>query len=598
MSYLDSLNEEKLESFQKEEFVKVKDNRIKIASIAGGIVTFLIVVVIIVFSFLNNVIVPDMSDWTMTEVQVWTSENNIKVIPAEEYNFADSDHVIFQSVTAGEKLDKGDSIQITFSKGPNPNEIIELPSLANMFEDEVKIWVKDNKLTGISFKYEYSAAFEKGEVIKYDIIDGSESEFKRKNRIQITVSKGEEQVSDLIEVPNLIEQLESQAAKWASDNGITLNIEYQNDAYVAKGKIISQSVSQGYEIRRNDTLTIYVSLGKEITVPDFTFYTKEEAKSWASDQGITLKLEEKYSSSIPKGLRVSQSVEHNEVISESDELTVVYSLGKIDIYSYTGRSILDFKDFIESENVKGAKLTYLITYEASTSHANGTVISHDFEHTEINPGTEISVVVSIGHTIIVPDFSDYTVEQAKAWAAEYGVTVNIKYEYARSITEGYAKRQSIQKKTEIQRGDEIVIYFSLGLVNIDDFEGMTITEMRNAVDAMNREGANINLQEEFVFSSKDNGTIISHEYTFEEVIPGTAISVIVSKGEAFIVPDFVNDTAIDTFSEALDYCNTNDLNCTWKFDEGGVQNQVASQSVQPKTAIGKREEIEIHIYLG
>ncbi len=598
MGYLDSLEDDKLESYQKEEFVKVKDNRIKIASIGGGVLGIIIITVFIVLSFLNNVVVPDMSEWTMTEVQVWTTENKIKVIPADEYDLSDSDTVIFQSITAGETIDKGDTIQITFSKGPNPNEIIEFPKLSKMMEDEIKEWVKTNKLTGITFKYEYSAAFDKDEVIKYNLVDGSESEFKRKNRVQITISKGEEQVSDLIEVPKLIDLLESQAAKWASDNGIELIVEYTNDNYVAKGKVITQSISQGYEVRRGDSVTVTISLGKIIAVPDFEFYTKADAESWAQAHGITIRIEEVYDASIAKGHLVSQSIEAGEGIGENEEIVISYSLGTIDIYSYVGRSILDFKSFIEDENVRGARLTYEITYESSQSVPNGSIISHEYQHTDIEPGTIIKVVVSNGHTIIVPDFRDLTVEQSKEWASENGVILTIKYEYASNIQKGYAKRQSIERKTEIQGSEEIIVYFSLGLVNIDSFEGMTIVQMRNAIDDLNREGANIKLQEEFAFSTKPYGTIISHEREYDEVIPGTAIGVIVSKGEAVIVPDFVNDTNLDTFEEALAYCNANGLNCTWKFDEGGVMNEVASQSVQAYTAIGKREEIEIHIYLG
>ncbi len=67
--------------------------------------------------------------------------------------------------------------------------------------------------------------------------------------------------------------------------------------------------------------------------------------------------------------------------------------------------------------------------------------------------------------------SEIEYESSQKMASENSITISIKYEYASNILKEYAKRQSIERKTEIQGSEEISIYFSLGLVNIDSFMG-------------------------------------------------------------------------------------------------------------------------------
>lgn len=66
----------------------------------------------------------------------------------------------------------------------------------------------------------------------------------------------------------------------------------------------------------------------KITVADFSQMSKEEVQNWCNENKVKCNIIEDYSETIPKGAFVSQSINANSTMNESDKVTVIYSLGK------------------------------------------------------------------------------------------------------------------------------------------------------------------------------------------------------------------------------------------------------------------------------
>ena len=102
------------------------------------------------------------------------------------------------------------------------------------------------------------------------------------------VSKGPEDESALeVVVPNFKEMGIGECYIFANENGLVLQVEEEYDDFVPAGAIISQSIKPEEKVKKGTEITLVVSKGKMITVPDFAGYSKEKATAVAGELGNT-----------------------------------------------------------------------------------------------------------------------------------------------------------------------------------------------------------------------------------------------------------------------------------------------------------------------
>lgn len=604
-SFLDQMNEdtEKLESFQEEEIEIVKVNYFKKYGLPAIIILILGSIGWFFYRQSTEVVVPNLTGWTEVEVGTWSSENDIVIYYEEEYTMVYEDETVMsQETSEGTIIYQGDSIVVTYSAGADPSEVIEIPDIMNMTESQVEAWEEDNQLTGISYDYANSTIIPEGEVITYEFYDGTEDNFIRKNRLLVTISLGVEEVSDYVTVQSFIGLTETSLGKWATNNEIILDVTYVYDTYYDEGLVISQSVDEDYDILVGDTLEVTVSLGEAIRVVDFSYYVSADAESWAKTEGVDLIVVEEYSSSIPSGELISQSIEAGTEISPDDEIVVTYSIGKVKIYSYVGKSILDFDSFLEEVNNYDGELSYVINYQVSTKYDQGEIIDHEYINEQVNPGTTLEITVSLGDEITVPDFSDYSETEAKTWASDNSVTVQIQYEYAKSYDYGLLKTQSVSEGSIVNIGDTIELVYSIGQPNMTSFVDLNILDLLDYIDELNELNARLSYSTSYIYSDVyAEGDIVSHSYENSKVYPESSIAIVVSNGPGYVVPDFVNDASVDTLAEIQTAVATGGslegYNIAYQYvtDETATSGDVVSQSVTAGTAIGVNDLVIVYI---
>ena len=346
----------KPDSFKEEERVKVDKPKKQInpkGFIIGGVIVVVVGVLSYFLFFAPKIEMPNFVGQTKSDVASWVKQQGITtsgIVFKEEYNFDNDENVILtQSVNAGKKVKSDVKITFTISLGADPDEKISVPDIKTMSKSEIENWISTNKLTKTKITTTYNESVDKDSVISYEVKGVDEADFTRSSTMNITISKGP-QPAGTVTVSDFKDKTYEEVESWAKTNKVTLNkVEAYSDK-VDSGKVISQSVSANSTMKTTDTLTITVSKGKGITVPDFNAMDKDKIESWASKNGISgITITEKYSDSDNHVL--SSNVSKGSVVSSSDTIEVVLNKGKYFYWDEEGTDI--------GANIVGTKLNKL-----------------------------------------------------------------------------------------------------------------------------------------------------------------------------------------------------------------------------------------------
>jgi len=378
----------KPDSFKEEERIKINKPKkpvnvkliviiVTILALIGGLVTFLML--------RPTIEVKDFVGLDSSEAKAWIKQNEIEtqgIIFREEYNFDyDEGYITSQSIEAGKKVRKDVKMDFTVSLGADPDELVNVPDIESMYKDELQDWVKENKLTKTKIMTAYSDDVEEGGVISYEFKSGADAEsFKRSSSLTITVSKGP-QPAGTVTVEDFVKQDFSIVEAWGKKNNITIDKVTNYSDKILKDAVISQSIEAKKTIKQGETLTVVVSLGKGVKVPDFTSMDNDDIDDWIKENSSYCKVKEKYSTS--SSYVIDQSIKTGNFIGEDSKLTLTLNLGnhfyfddleKLIGITVVGESYDRFKDLAENLEDKGLIIDVHKNYEFSDKPKN-TILS-------------------------------------------------------------------------------------------------------------------------------------------------------------------------------------------------------------------------------
>ena len=460
-----------------------KQSKLLIPIIVGSIIVVGVVLVLILL--LNQgVEVLDFNDWALTDVQLWAGENGVMLQTEDAYNDEyETGHVIAQDPPPGTKIKKGAFVKLTVSLGHDLSVLLPLPDILSMTMDDVEAWAEQNFMTKVRITTEFSNTVASGHVIRFEINDDTVTgdEVYRDTPIYVIVSKGaEDDTAVSVTVPDFKTMALGESYVFASENGITLNVQEEYDDYVPMGSIISQSVKADETISKGDTVTLVISKGKKIIVPKFSGYSVEKATAKAAELGITVTIRQRYSSA-SAGAFLSQSLDADSIYQPGDILELCYSLGnKIVLASYVGQPRDAIESWANDLNEQGARITIKVT-ETKSNAAAGTIIFQDPVSTVIAPKSTVNITVSLGKVVYVPDFIDdggtyntaVTREKAIALCEEAGIIPVFVEENKSGRLPGEVWSQSIAAGTEAAEGSSITLkYTPTTQVTVPGFVGM------------------------------------------------------------------------------------------------------------------------------
>lgn len=218
-------------------------------------------------------------------------------------------------------------------------------------------------------KYEYSDAYEKGQVIGQQYREGTK--LKRNTVVELVISLGKLEYT--IEDFNNLDA--AMVEKTLETSKIKLNRIFVYDSNVSMGCVIKTYPESGEIIKSGDVLDIYISRGaelKNVTVPSLAGYTPEEAAAILDPKGLMLgNITYVESKTVEEGRIMTQSYLANSVLLQGSTIDVTVSLGSgVPMASMTLQKS-QFTRYISDENGEFRKpvapgVSFDVTYAYAT----------------------------------------------------------------------------------------------------------------------------------------------------------------------------------------------------------------------------------------
>lgn len=360
-------------------------------------VVLLALIVFLSIYFLNRVTVKDFIGLDVSEAKTWGIKNNVEIDIELIFSVEQNNNIVVsQDKEANSKIQKGSILYVKVSKGADPEEKLELPDFSQMMQTQIREWVDSNKAYNINIIQEFSDTIEKNKFTKMEFKDSEigVSNYKRKDALIIYISKGSEKDEKNITVPDFVGKLKTDVETWSKTNLVEVQYKESGSEVIEAEKVMGQDIAANTKIARTEILTVTISNGKGVVVPNFSDMSKEEASA-VTDLIVTVK--SIYNEGVPYGRLISQSVKSGtKLYGDKKRVDVVYSEGRPYIDNLVGKMERDLAPYFYDYSLKGANITY--TIEHVDSHLEkGSVVWTSRVSEYIEMSTNIHIYISRGN---------------------------------------------------------------------------------------------------------------------------------------------------------------------------------------------------------
>jgi len=350
------------------------------------------------FRVMNQISVKQLVGVSLGDAKSWALKNRIEFNITEEFSLEhDKDTVFAQSPEDGKKIQKGSTVDITVSKGPDPDEIIKLPNFKDMDSDAIRDWADTNKLKNVSIIQEFSKKVKDGKFIKLEFRDDQVTveNYTRKDIMAIYISKGKKPVKKDVTVPDFSGKFREDVDTWAKKNNIKIKYEKEGSGSVQANGVISQSVKAGKSLAKGGKMTVTLSKGKGITVPDFNTIPMQDVSTVVPDLTVTTLTQ--YSGKVAYGGVISQSIAAGtKLYGSGTSVKVIYSEGRPFIDDMIGRSEKELPAYFYDFTSKGAEINYSVAY-VDSSEPKGTVVASSKNAEFVDMNLTVYIQISKGN---------------------------------------------------------------------------------------------------------------------------------------------------------------------------------------------------------
>ncbi len=393
---------------------------------------------------------PDFSGKSITEVMDWAIEHHVTVDTIYEYSDMITEyHVIAQDKKVGASINSNEKMKISISEGTDPNKEIILPKMESWDTERFIKFVDDNYLSNVNVEFVSS------EYLPNTVIEQSKTgTMRRSDELKVVFSYGEERNYDEIVLRDLTKKSQFEADFYCKQYGINCNFTKEFNKKIKKGKVMKQETKAGDRVRVNsDTVTIVVSNGPEIVVPNLTNMSTNEITAWIIKNKLKLSFVEQYDDKIAKNKVVKTNHSEGEKIAQGTIVEIILSKGPLKMKSF--KNVDEFTAWAEQYNIK-----YSIEHEYNDKVEVGKVISYSYKKGEAIKNNDVIIVkISDGKKKGVPYVVGMTKAKATSTLKEAGLNVAYVYSYD-SGEKGIVLSQSISAGSDVTEGTTLTLNIS------------------------------------------------------------------------------------------------------------------------------------------
>ena len=303
--------------------------------------------------------------------------------------------------------------------------------------DDAQLWADDHKAS-LQIEQVYDDKVDAGRVMSQSPDAGAR--VKKGDFLKVTVSQGHD-LTVALDLPDLMTMTKEQVESWAAENYMAkVRITAENSDEVPAGKVISCTINDNTvvdQVTRNTPIYVVVSKGPVdeaallITVPNFKEMPLADCYAFASENGLTLTVDEQYDDYAPEGTILSQSIKADEKVKKGDEIKLLVSKGK-------EITVPDFKGYSKEKamSVATAQGITASVSEKYSGSAAGKFLSQSIKAgTVYGKGDVLELSYSLGNEVIVADYVGQTKDIILAWAKDLnnqGASIKISVTYTQS----------------------------------------------------------------------------------------------------------------------------------------------------------------------
>ncbi|MET9500231.1 Stk1 family PASTA domain-containing Ser/Thr kinase [Streptomyces sp. NPDC006622] len=227
----------------------------------------------------------------------------------------------------------------------NSGQFTKVPAVLTRTEAQARDRLEAAGLDVGEVKHAYSDTVKRGTVISTDPEPGAR--IRDNDSVTLTVSDGPETVK----VPDVQGSRLDRAKELLKSDGLEPGLvteAFSED--VGKGFVISSSPQAGTERRAGSAVSLVVSKGDPIDVPDVTGQDLDDARAELEEAGLVVKVSaEEVTSEFDKGQVAAQSPGADKQAADGDTVTLTLSKGPqmVEVPDVVGASVDDAKDELE-----------------------------------------------------------------------------------------------------------------------------------------------------------------------------------------------------------------------------------------------------------
>lgn len=417
-----------------------------------------------------------------------------------------------------------------FSSAPETAKIT-VPSFIGKTKSDVESWMTENSVSSDQCTFDYTYDEEKDQDVVLSQSIEADSVLGSEEVLEITLSNGPDPDKEF-KMPDFTGKKQAEVEQWFEDHKFTaVSYAFESDDKVEKGVFLKASADAGTTMKRSDELTITFSSGSdsdektEVTVPDFSSYSRKNMQAWASQNGITLTIAAQASDTVASGGFLSQSVKAGTKVKSGSSITVTLSSGKaIKIVSYVGKTRSEAETWTSSQKLKSS-----VTLLYSSSDA-GIVLSQSPDSGTAAEGTTVKFTVSAGKV----NLQDYSGKTKSAFEA-YLSSLNAENSSSAKISVSYQETESTSAAGTILSqsvsglvapGTSVTVQVAIGKkYSVTSQAGKSLDSFKSYLSSMGLNLGNVS----YVYSdSYRSDVLVSNDTGSYE--SGASINCVVSKG--------------------------------------------------------------------
>ncbi|MGW1359641.1 Stk1 family PASTA domain-containing Ser/Thr kinase [Streptomyces chartreusis] len=228
----------------------------------------------------------------------------------------------------------------------NSGQFTQVPPLLSKTEAQARDRLEDAGLDVGKVERAYSDTVKRGTVISTD--PGTGARIRHNDSVKLVISQGPETVK----VPDIEGYPLAKARTELKESGLQPGmVKREFDDDVTRGSVLSADPGTGTEVRSGSAITLIVSKGSPVDVPDVTGEDPADARAELEEAGLKVKIASaRVNSEFDAGQVAQQSPAEGKQAAEGDTVTLTLSKGPemIEVPDVVGDSVDDAKSELEA----------------------------------------------------------------------------------------------------------------------------------------------------------------------------------------------------------------------------------------------------------